>query len=97
MKTCCERVYKSTDDYQIPGHIENLAIRNLLYIQRGFSPHFTLVTLGDINYSKTIGIYAKKFRVAYTQEAAMFRVNDKGLYEFFFKISGQNYTPKGFN
>ena len=81
---------------------ENLAIKNLLYIQRGFSPHFTLVTLGFTSGVLGKGKFAEettakglKEMIEQASQKGIFRPNTGGragsISEFDFgRVIGQN-------
>ncbi len=67
-------LYLSSNQYQMQGHIDNLAyefrqeITNYL-----FRPNLTLVTTADVSFSKTMRIYANRHRVAYQHFISQYR------------------------
>jgi RHS repeat-associated protein len=84
------RVYLSTDEGQIKGHIDNLAAKHASRMARGFTPEFTLVTVGGVKYSKGIAKYAASKGIAYTHMTIQYSESSSGQWNFRFVTAGSN-------
>jgi RHS repeat-associated protein len=77
-------IYLSSNDYQIKGHIDNLAAKHAGDIATGnYNPSLTLATTYDVSWSPSITSYAGIRGVQYFHRRAMFKVTN-GNYQFKF-------------
>lgn len=82
-KQTSSRVPLSYDDYQIKGHMDNLAYLFRNQISDDFRPGFGLATLSGVPYSIGNRGYANKLHIGYFHLTAQFRIIN-GHYEFQF-------------
>jgi hypothetical protein len=77
-------IYLSSNNYQIKGHIDNLAAKHAGDIATGnYNPSLTLATTYDVSWSPSITSYAGIRGVQYFHRRAMFKVTN-GNYQFKF-------------
>jgi RHS repeat-associated core domain len=74
-------VYLSSYNYQIKGHIDNLAARFKKQIAEGFWPTFTLITTADVIWSPKTLIYAAFKHIEYEQRIMQYKITN-GKWEF---------------
>ena len=76
-------IYLSSNNYQIKGHLDNMAARFRNEIANGFRPDFTLITTADVFFSLTIGKYAASRNIDYYHRSAQYRLVN-GVWKFRF-------------
>jgi hypothetical protein len=74
-------IYLSSNDYQIKGHINNLAARFSTQIADGFQPTFTLVTTYDVSWSPSISAYAAERNIQYFHRKLEYKIVN-GVWKF---------------
>ncbi len=77
-------IYLSSNNDQIKGHIDNLAVKHAKDVATGnYNPSLTLITTYDVNWSPSITRYAGMQGVQYTHRRAMYKiVNRKYQFKF---------------
>jgi len=74
VKQMSRGLYLSSNEWQLQGHIDNLAAKFRDLIKRGYYPILHVVTTADVRFSPRIEKYANDRNVGYSHWAMNYRI-----------------------